>query len=105
MKPNSLKAAARKAAVDAALYMTADVRHSALKHGWDYDTASNTDVLYDGNQYKVHVQAEFERQAMDLEYGTERRRPTAVFRKYGNNTAQAERVFLSSLEKTTGWKK
>ena len=104
MKPKTLREAGTKAAIDAAVYMSNDLRTSAFDHGWDYDVASNIEVLYDGSAYQVHVQAEFEAQAMDYEYGTTVQRPTAVFRKYGNNTDKAERVFVSSFEKQTGWK-
>jgi len=98
----TLAEAARKAAYQAGLYMTADVRHRAMEHGWHPEVASNTNIMYDGTQYKVEVHDDFESQAMDLEYGTETMRPTAVIRKYGNNTSQAEHAFMTVLEKDLG---
>lgn len=104
MTSKSIVEAGRKAAVTTATYMTADVRHSAMKQGWDIETASNTNIMYDGTEVKVHIDAGFESQAMDLEYGTESSRPTAVLRKYGNRTQDAEKVFLSALSKGLGMK-
>lgn len=96
--------AARKAAQQTSLLMTADIRQSAMDSGWSSDIASNTLVMFDGSQYQVSVHSEFEGQAMDLEYGTPTSRPTAVFRKYANNTQPIEKAFVSSLEKELGFK-
>jgi hypothetical protein len=99
----SLKAAGAKAAIDAAMYMTADLRHSAMKSGWGMGVSSNLNVMYTGSAYDIHVDEMFKEEAMDMEYGTPNQRPTAVFRKYGNRTHQAEKAFIRSLEKETGW--
>jgi hypothetical protein len=96
--------AGAKAAIDAAMYMTADLRHSAYKSGWNSEVASNLTVMYSGSAYDIHVDDVFKKEAMDMEYGTPTQRPTAVFRKYGNRTHQAEKAFIRSFEKETGWK-
>lgn len=96
--------AARKAAQQTSILMTADLRQSAMDSGWDSDIASNTLVMFDGTQYQVSVHTDFESQAMDLEYGTTATRPTAVFRKYANNTQPIEKAFIASMEKELGVK-
>lgn len=100
----TLTDAAKKAAVSAGLYMTADVRHSAMQHGWDSNVVANTHIMYDGSAYQLSVHEDFESQAMDLEYGTQHTGPTGVLRKYGNNTKQAEQAFIAGLEKNLGVK-
>lgn len=93
---------ARKAAQSASILMTSDIRQSAMDSGWSSDVASNTLVMFDGSQYQVSVHTEFESQAMNLEYGTPSQRPTAVFRKYANNTQPIEKAIIASMEKELG---
>jgi hypothetical protein len=94
--------AARKAAHKTSLLMTSDIRQSAVESGWSNELASNTHVMYDGTSYHVEVRDDLSSQAMDLEYGTPSTRPTAVVRKYANNTQQIEQAFVATLEKELG---
>lgn len=94
--------AARKAAHKTSLLMTSDIRQAAMDNGWSSEIASNTHVMYDGTSYHVDVRDDLSSQAMDLEYGTPDRRPTAVLRKYANNTEQIEQAFIATLEKDLG---
>lgn len=94
--------AARKAAHQTSLLMTSDVRQVAMENGWSSEVASNTHIMYDGSSYQVAVREDLESQAMDLEFGTPSTRPTAVFRKYANNTQQVEQAFIATLEKELG---
>lgn len=104
MKAKSLVDSARQAAADTARFITSDLRNHAESSGWDTDTAASMQVMFDGKGYKVEVAADFQNQAMTLEYGSEQQRPTGAVRKYANRTAQAEKVFISSLEKKIGMK-
>ena len=102
MAVDKLEDAGKQAAYDMAEFITRDLRASATQHGWDKDAVDNTRVSYSGNSYALDVSPEVERKVMTLEYGTEVSPPTAVVRKYSNNTSKAERLFIRSMEKQLG---
>jgi hypothetical protein len=52
--------------------------------------------------YSLDIAPEVENKVMTLEYGTEVVAPTAVIRKYSNNTSKAQRFFIKSMEKQLG---
>lgn len=98
----SLKDAAAKAALDTAQFVTNSVRSSAQEHGWDAEVTSNTNILFNGEKFNVEVHPDHYDQAMNLEYGTELIRPTAVLRKYDNKSEEAEDFFVEALYKAVG---
>ena len=83
--------------------MTADVRVSALNHGWDAHSVFGTSVTNNEGQFNLEIDPAVKNRVMDWEYGTQTSRPTAVFRKYGNNTAKIEAAIVSKLEKEIGF--
>lgn len=95
--------ATQEAAELASYNMTARLRKTAYEHGWNSDITRNTVVTYDqDNGYSVVFDDAVKHDAMNLEYGTETIRPTAVIRKY-QNTGHAEKMFMRHLkEKTKG---
>jgi len=95
---------ARKSAKNAANLMTSDIQQSALENGWPEDVAYSTKVTFQNNKYKVNVSKKFNSQALDFEYGTTKSRPTAVLRKYSNNTSKIESSIVKGLEKELGWR-
>ena len=97
-----LSDSARQAAHQTSYLITSEIRQSAIDSGWPSEVAQNTRVMYDGSAYQVSVRADLESEAMDLEYGTPQKRPTAVLRKYANNTSSAEDAFLGALERNLG---
>lgn len=84
--------------------MTAELRMSALNNGWDANSAFGTNVVHKENSFNLDIDSSVNTQVMNLEYGTEQSRPTAVFRKYGNNTSKIEKALISRLEKEIGFK-
>ncbi len=82
--------------------MTADLRGHAYHNGWHPDVINNTHVTYDGKSFSTVVHPDHHEAALNHEYGTETSRPTAVIRKYGNDTSQAERAMLTSLARQIG---
>lgn len=99
-----LVSSVRKSAKNAASLMTADVQQNALESGWSEDVAYSTKVVFQNDKYKVAVSEKFNNQALDLEYGTTRSRPTAVLRKYSNNTSKIESSIVRGIEKELGWR-
>ena len=90
MKISAIRKASHKAANDTASFMTHQLRQSALQHGWDRDVVENTSVEYGGNKFTIKVHPDYSARAFVHEYGSETQRPTAVFRKYVNNTSVAQ---------------
>jgi len=95
---------ARKAAANASQLMTFDVREKASKNGWPDKVVNNTNVSFKNDKFNVSVSKKFESEALDLEYGTPRSRPTAAVRKFANNTSQIEKAIVKGMEKELGWK-
>ena len=104
MAIDKLEDAAKKAAYDVAEFITQDMRASATQHGWDKDSVQKTSIVYTGDSYDLSIEPDAKHKVMNLEYGTEILRPTAVFRKYSNNTAKAEAFFVKSMEAELGVK-
>ena len=95
---------AEVAAVDTAMYITQDLKGLATKHGWDSKSIDGLSVSYSNSSFSVDVDPTVENDVSRLEYGTERVAPTAVLRKYGSNTQEAEKFFIKNLEKKVGVK-
>lgn len=104
MAVKKLEDAAAQAALDVAEFITQDLQASANQHGWDSEAVKKTRVVYTGKAYDLSVAPEVEHRVMNFEYGTEVTPPTAVVRKYSNNTKKAERFFIQSMEKQLGVK-
>lgn len=94
----------KKVSKEISQVMTAELRMSALDNGWDANSAFGTKIVHNENAFNVEVDPAVNNQVMNLEYGTEKTPPTAVFRKYGNNTSKIEKALISRLEKELGFK-
>lgn len=102
MAVTTLVKLAELSADDTAKFITEDVKELATKHGWDATSVNGVAVKYSDSEFSFDISPETENSVMRLEYGTETVAPTAVFRKYGSNTKEAEKVFIKGLEKRVG---
>lgn len=93
----SIRKATHKASQDTAAFMTHQLRMSALQHGWDKDVVANTHVEYADKKFTVKIHPDYSARAFEHEYGSEVKRPTAVVRKYMNNTAVAQGALMSQM--------
>lgn len=82
----------------AARKLTANLRSSAMKSGWDPQVASSLSVSYSGDKFDVVVPPEYDEAAWKFEYGDGNRRPTAVIRKLKFGNAESS-TFLDMLGK------
>jgi len=92
----------QNAAHEAAGHMTADLRNSALEHGWHPDVVANMSVRFDKNEFKVHVHPDFEARAQAHEYGTQDSRPTAVIRNFDANNSHRDSLNKSVTKHIKG---
>lgn len=93
---------AEDTAEDTAKFITEDLKGLAGKHGWDAKSINGVSVNYENSTFSIDVDAAVKNDVSRLEYGTEDVPPTAVFRKYGANTQEAEKFFIKNLEKKVG---
>lgn len=96
------KEAVINAAHDTAGYMTQQLRHSALQHGWKPEVAESLSISYKDDNFHSSSTPEHESAAWKHEYGDEHTRPTAVQRKFGGNADHLDSAFLISLERHLG---
>jgi hypothetical protein len=73
-----------KAAHDAAILMTRDLRRHARKDGLPREAAKGIDVKYGETGFKVNISGEHADTVWKHEYGTESQTPRATIRKYAN---------------------
>ena len=88
-----------KAADDTAKFMTADLRSKALSSGWDPEVVQGMSVEYGDSGHVVRFTPEVQDRAFVHEYGDEKTPPTAVIRKYRNNSPEADKFYMRSLRR------
>lgn len=64
--------------------LSSDLRRSAASAGWPADLVNTMKVELKNNAVTVTYPDELRNQIHDFEYGNERRRPTAVIRRFMN---------------------
>jgi hypothetical protein len=97
-------AAVSKAKQDMAAHMTVHLRESALNHGWSPEVVSSMEVHHGKDGYQVTVPDEHKDQFMTHEYGSETVRPTAVVRKFFNDTNASQSFFVKRMNEHLGGK-
>lgn len=96
--------ALERAAHDTAAYMTFDVRRSARSHGWEPHEVASLRVRYVDGDFNIKAEGQHADAALLREYGSEKQRPTAVMRKYGNNPGKSGDILMQRLKKHMGGK-
>jgi formylmethanofuran:tetrahydromethanopterin formyltransferase len=99
MKPAHIHEAIHKASHETSRVASASMRKEAAKSGWSRDVVKNTKVLYDNNEFGVHVKEEHYAAALDHEYGTPDSRPTAAVRRMSNRTDHLENFLVNRIYK------
>lgn len=98
----SLRDAVNRAATGASQTITTRLRDYAFEQGWSPNILSNMQVVYDANEgLGVEFSDEVREAALNLEYGTEKIRPTAAIRKY-QNSGHAEQAIVKQLKRELG---
>ena len=80
--------------------LTAGIRRTAVRSGWDPQVAGSLSVGYSDGKFNVNIPEEYKEAAMTFEYGSETRRPTAVIRKFKYRNAESSE-FFGNLEKAS----
>ena len=83
--------------------LTAGIRRTATKSGWDNEVASSLSVKYADGKFDVEIPDTYKEAAMTFEYGDTVRRPTSVIRKY-KFSSLPDKTFLSTMSEV-GYKK
>jgi hypothetical protein len=74
--------------------LTAGLRRTAIRSGWDSEVVRNLSVAYSDGRFDVSIPEQYKEKAMDFEYGNQERRPTAVIRKLKHSNRDSSE-FLS----------
>lgn len=89
--------AVQKAKQDTARVMTAQLRQSALEHGWEPGIVGKIRVDHSGENFSVKVHSSVADKAFTHEYGNENVRPTAAARKLLNDPKHFDTAFMARL--------
>jgi hypothetical protein len=87
---------------EAADAITQRLTDHLISSGWPESAAKSVAVVRTTSGFNVEYDGAAKDQAMSLEYGTERQRPTSAVRKFLNNEALLNEIYFSHLEKHLG---
>jgi hypothetical protein len=82
-------------------FLTTQIHAEAQKSEWG-NSATAAQVKFTGKGFAVEVPEEHQDNVDRLEYGTETTRPSAVIRRVGNRTQEAEKYFSGHVWHTLG---
>ena len=74
--------------------MSAHLRSEARASGWPEHIVSTLHVKHSGGAFTVHAHPDYQKDVMDLEYGTPSTQPTAAIRRFNNRQQEAERFLI-----------
>lgn len=94
----SLETASKEAAYE----ITLRLNNHLISSGWPEAAAKSVAVVRTSSGFDVKYDGDAQDEAMALEYGTERQRPTSAVRKFLNDEALLNEVYFSHLEKHLG---
>ena len=77
--------------------MSLRLRQEAHNSGWPEHLVNSMHVSYDGKNVATHMHQDHHQEAMDYEYGTPDRRPTAAVRRFNNRKKETESFLLKRL--------
>lgn len=90
------------ASKEAAHAITQRLTDHLISSGWPPAAANSVAVVRITSGFDVQYNGDAKDQAMSLEYGTEKQRPTSAVRKFLNNEALLNEIYFSHLEKHLG---
>ncbi len=97
-----IKRALGRAGIDTSRHMSVGLRKEARTSGWPRHIVNSMRLNYTRNGFSVHIHDRHVPEAMDYEYGTTERQPTAAIRRYMNRSQSSETHFLNRLVKHLG---
>ena len=77
--------------------LTTRIRRDATDAGWDQHVASQLQVRKVGKAFAISVPDEVADEAMDLEYGTSEKTPTAVVRHFADHDEWHAQLIAAAL--------
>ena len=75
--------------------MSAKLRSEARASGWPDHVIRHMSVMYNDGTFTIHSHDDHRDTALDWEYGTPNRQPTAAIRRFANRQGEAERFLLN----------
>jgi len=99
---SQIQKALHKATQETTHYMTAHVQEEARTAGWPDHLVNNLRVTHDNDGFNTVVDESLHSEALDWEYGTPGRQPTAAIRRVNNQMGQANEFLLGRLSEHVG---
>lgn len=93
----ALRKAISNASIDAAVFMTHQVRQTAVQHGWDPEVVAGLRVEHSGDKFSVKAHPDVADRAFVHEFGDEATLPTAAVRKYANQIGNTGTFLAKSI--------
>jgi hypothetical protein len=94
---NDFLTAVRQAAAQTTAFATAEVRQRATNAGWEPDVVGGTSVQFTGTAFETAIAEPVKDRAFVAEFGNEEKLPTAVLRKYNNDSETTQELFLTRV--------
>ena len=102
MMQKEFKRAIQKASIDTSRFMSAGLRKEARASGWPSHVTNSLRMHYDRNGFDVRVHESHQDTAMDYEYGSTEKQPTAAVRRFLNRAQSSEQHFIKQAFKHLG---
>ena len=82
--------------------LTEKLRQSAIAHGWHPDVVAHMNVQHKDGAFHAVIAPEYSDRAFVHEFGDESSRPTAVLRKFGNDTNAIHQTYMDKVNEQYG---
>ena len=97
MKKDHVLNSIHRASHETSRLVGAHVRSEAKANGWPPHVVKSTSVSYSKNGFNANVAEKHYKEALDYEYGTPDRQPSAAIRHTANRTAESENFLINRL--------
>ena len=97
MKQDHVHNAIHKASLETSHFMSSHLRAEAHASDWPSHVINGMHVAYNKDGFEAKVHESHHGEALDYEYGTPDRQPTAAVRRAANRTREAEHFLVSRI--------
>jgi len=97
VKKDHVLSSIHRASHETSRLVGAHVRSEAKANGWPSHVVRSTSVSYSKNGFAANVDEKHYKEALDYEYGTPDRQPSAAIRHTANRTAESENFLINRL--------
>ena len=98
MKQDHVHSAIHKASLETSRFVSAHLRSEAHASNWPAHVTNSLHATYNKDEgFEAKVHSSHHAEALDHEYGTTSRQPSAAVRRVSNRTSEAETFFAGRV--------